>query len=129
MGFLAVTAFGPDAALAGGALLTLAVFLLVFAILVFLPRLFTRGAVSFSVYSRRSIDEAESAVRAVIEASGRTARVERVRSRSRSPPRIVIAEGTPARFRIEVTRHAAASDSGEWTEIIESLPVREEAEA
>jgi len=129
IGFLAVVAFGPDGALAGGALLALAVFLLVFSVLVFVPRLVQRGAVSFSVYSRRSIDEAEHAVRAVIEASGRTARVERPRSRARSPPRIVIAEGIPARFRIEVTRHAATSDSGEWTEIIESLPKREETEA
>src|SRR5437867_1277904 len=70
------------------------------------------------------------AVRAVIEASGRTARVERPRSRARSPPRIVIAEEIPARFRLEVTRHAATtSDSGEWTEIIESLPNRQLEEA
>jgi len=129
IGFLAAVGFGPDAALAGGALLALAVFVLVFSILVFVPRLVQRGAVSFSVYSRRSIDEAEHAVRAVIEASGLKARVERPRSRGRSPPRIVIAEGIPARFRIEATRHAAASDPGEWTEIIESLPKREEAEA
>lgn len=130
VGFLSVMAFGPDAALAGGAFLALAVFLLVFSVLVFLPRLMQRGAVSFSVYSRRSIDEAVSAVREVVEASGRTSRVERPRSRSRSPPRIVIVEGFPARFRIEATRHAASSSgSGEWTEIIESLPVREEAEA
>jgi hypothetical protein len=130
VGFMAVAAFGPDAALAAGAFLALAVFLLVFSILVFLPRLMQRGAVSFSVYSRRSVDEAESAVRSVIEASGRKARVERPRSRSRSPPRIVIVEGFPARFRIEATRHAASSSGpGEWTEIIESLPVREEAES
>ena len=129
IGLLVVVAFGPDGGLAAGALLALAIFLLVFSVLVFVPRLVQRGAVSFSVYSRRSIDEAEHAVRAVIEASGLKARVERPRSRARSPPRIVIAEGNPARFRIEATRHAAASAPGEWTEIIESLPKREEAEA
>jgi len=130
IGLLVVVAFGPDGALAAGALLALAIFLVVFAVLVFVPRLVRRGAVSFSVYSRRSIDEAEHAVRAVIEASGRTARVERPRSRARSPPRIVIAEEIPARFRLEVTRHAATtSDSGEWTEIIESLPNRQLEEA
>lgn len=130
VGLLSVVAFGSEAALAAAALLALAIFLLVFSVLVFVPRLVQRGAVSFSVYSRRSIDEAEKAVRAVIEASGRTARVERPRSRARSPPRIVIAEEIPARFRLEVTRHAATtSDSGEWTEIIESLPNREMAEA
>jgi uncharacterized protein (DUF58 family) len=129
IGVLAVLAFGPDAALAGGALLALAVFLLVFSVLVFLPRLAQRGAVSFSVYSRRSMDEAEGAVRAAIEASGRTAHVERVRSKRRSPPRIVRVEGVPARFRIEVSRHAVAPEAGEWTEIIESFPGQEEAEA
>lgn len=129
LGVLAVVAFGQDAALAGAALLTLAIFVLVFSSLVFLPRLAKRGAVSFSVYSRRSMDDAEQAVRAAIEASGRTARVERVRSRSRTPPRIVTAEGVSARFRIELTRHPAASGSGEATEIIESFPSRDEAEA
>ena len=129
LGVLAVIAFGPDAALAGAALLTLAIFLLVFSSLVFLPRLAKRGAVSFSVYSRRSMDDAETAVRAAIEASGRTVRVERVRSRSRTPPRIVTADGVPARFRIELTRHPAATGAGEWTEIIESSRGRNEAEA
>src|SRR5437879_13118801 len=87
---LVVVAFGPDGGLAAGALLALAIFLLVFSVLVFVPRLVQRGAVSFSVYSRRSIDEAEHAVRAVIEASGHTARAERARSRARSPPRRAI---------------------------------------
>src|SRR5256885_4005964 len=130
IGLLVVVAFGPDGGRAAGALRALAIFLLVFSVLVFVPRLVQRGAVSFSVYSRRSIDEAEHAVRAVIEASGHTARVERPRSRARSPPRIVIAEEVPARFRLEVTRHAATtSDSSEWTEIIESLPNRQLEEA
>src|SRR5205809_215441 len=129
-GFCRFVLWDEDGGLAAGALLALAIFLLVFSVLVFVPRLVQRGAVSFSVYSRRSIDEAEHAVRAVIEASGRTARVERPRSRARSPPRIVIAEEIPARFRLEVTRHAATtSDSGEWTEIIESLPNRQLEEA
>jgi len=129
LGVLAVAAFGQDAAVAGAGLLTIAVFLLVFSVLVFVPRLARRGAVSFSVYSRRSMDDAEQAIRAAIEASGRTARVERVRSRSRTPPRIVTAEGIPAKFRIEITRHPSASGPGEWTEIIESFPERDEAAA
>jgi len=129
LGILAVVAFGKEATLAGAVLLTLAIFLLVFSSLIFLPRLVRRGAVSFSVYSRHSMDDAEQAVRAAIEASGRTARVERVRSRFRTPPRIVTAEGVSARFRIELTRHPAASGPGEATEIIESFPPRDEAEA
>ena len=62
LGLLAVTAFGSDAANGGVALLATAMFLLVFAILVFLPRLARRGAASFSVYSRRSVDEAVKAL-------------------------------------------------------------------
>src|SRR6059036_4059240 len=76
IGLLAVTAFGSDAANGGVALLATAMFLLVFAILVFLPRLARRGAASFSVYSRRSVDEAVKAVREAIEASGRIPRVD-----------------------------------------------------
>ena len=129
MGLLAVVAWGQDAALAGGALLTIAVFLLVFSVLVFLPRLARRGAVSFSVYSRRSIADAERAITAAIEESGRTAQVRRVRTRGRSPPVIVTADGIPARFRIEVSRHAAGPETGEWTEIIESVPLFGEGEA
>ena len=130
IGLLAVIAFGRDAADAGVAFLGIATFLLVFSVLVFLPRLARRGAVSFSVYSRRSVDEVEKAVREVIETSGRTPRVDVVKSRSDHPPRIVTADGIPARFRIEVTRYPAGADGGDaWTEIIESFPSRNEAEA
>lgn len=129
LGVLAVVAFGPEAAVAGAGLLTIGVFLLVFSVLVFLPRLAKRGPMSFSMYSRRSMDDAEQAIRAAIEAAGRTARVERVRSRSRTPARVVTADGIPARFRIEISRHPSATGPGEWTEIIESFPERDEAAA
>jgi hypothetical protein len=130
LGLLAVVSFGSDAATGGSALLTIAIFLLVFTVLVFLPRLVRRGAVSFSVYSRRSIDEVEKAVRDAMEAVGRTPQVERIKSRLGRPPRIVTAEGSPARFRIEATRHPPANlESGEWTEIVESFLPREAKEA
>src|SRR5207247_792690 len=80
-----------------------------------------RGPSSFSFYSRRSLDEAVKAVREAIEASGRTPRVDVVKSRSDHPPRIVTAEGIQARFRIEVTRHPAGAEGGlEWTEVVDS---------
>ncbi len=130
LGLLAVIALGSDAANGGVALLAIAVFLLVFAVLVFLPRLARRGAASFSVYSRRSVDEAVKAVREAIEASGKTARVDVVKSRSDHPPRIVTAEGIPSRFRIEVTRHPSGAEGGlEWTEIVESSASRDGEEA
>src|SRR3989442_13763934 len=104
--------------------------LLVFALLFLVLRPGRRGPASFSFYSRRSLDEAVKAVREAIEASGRTPRVDIVKSRSERPPRIVTAEGIQARFRIEVTRHPAGAGGGlEWTEIVESSASRDGAEA
>src|SRR3989442_6611994 len=104
--------------------------LLVFALLFLVLRLARRDPASFSFYSRRSLDEAVKAVREAIEASGRTPRVDIVKSRSERPPRIVTAEGIQARFRIEVTRHAAGSEGGlEWTQIVEASASRDGSEA
>ncbi len=130
IGVLAVTVFGSDAANGSVALLAIAMFLLIFSVLVFVPRLARRGPASFSFLSRRSIDEAVKAVREAIEASGRTPRVDIVKSRSDHSPRIVSAEGIRARFRIEVTRHPAGAEGGlEWTEIVESFASRDGPEA
>src|SRR5437879_8341448 len=107
IGLLAVTAFGSDAANGGVALLAVAMFLLVFSVLVFVPRLARRGPASSTFYSRRSLDEAVKAVREAIEASGRTPRVDMVKSRAERPPRIVPAAGMPARFGLDVTRQPA----------------------
>ncbi len=127
-GTLAGLTTGQDAAFAASAFLTLAVFLLVFSALVFLPRWAQRGPMSFSVYSERSMDEAEAAVRAAIEGAGRTPRIERIEPRAGSPSRIVTADGINARFRIQVTRHPTSGGSGPRTEIIEVVPRQEGAE-
>ena len=129
LGIAAVAAFGTNAALAGTIVLILAIFILAFTLLVFVSRVAKHGAVSFSILSRRSIDDAEAAVRSALEADGRTAEVRVVRSRSRTPARIVSADGVSARFRIEVTRHAATVEPGTWTEIIEVFPKGERPEA
>lgn len=132
VGVLAVRALGSDAGLAAATLLTVATFLLVFSALVFLPRLARRGGVSFSFYSRRSLDDVETAVRAVIEATGKSPQVRVLTSRRGRPRpvRIVTADGIRARFRIESARNPTAADGGiGWTEIIESFVPVNEAEA
>ncbi len=122
IGALAVFAFGDAAGMAGLSLLAIASFLLVFSVLVFLPRLARRGSVSFSLFSRRSIAEAQQAVAEAIEAEGKAPRVEVVRSRARHPPRLVTADGIVARFRIEASRAGPGpGDGGVWTEIVQSL--------
>jgi len=122
IGSLAVFAFGDSAGMAGLSLLAIATFLLVFSVLVFLPRLARRGSVSFSLFSHRSVEDAEKAVVEAIEAVGRAPRVEVARSRSNHPPRLVTADGIVTRFRIEVSRVGPGSaDTGSWTEIVQSV--------
>src|SRR5437660_1793326 len=129
VGIVAVVAFGTEAVVAASSLLTIAMFVLMFTVLVFVTRVAARGAVSFSIYSRRSIDEAEQAVLNALETEGENAQVKRVRGRTKTPARIVSADGVAARFRIEVSRHAALAEPGEWTEIIEVFPKGERPEA
>src|SRR2546426_3448710 len=130
IGLIAVIAFGADAVNAGVALLAIATFLLVFSVLVFLPRLARRGSLSFSVYSRRPIDDAEKAVREVLEEAGPAPRVAPGQSPSNHPPPILTAQGNPAPVPIEGTRPPATADGGpEWTEIVESFRARDAAEA
>src|SRR5206468_11704193 len=92
IGLMAVTAFGSDAANGGVALLAIAMFLLVFSVLVFVPRLARRGPARFSFSSRRSLDDAVKAVLVAIVASGRTPRADIVRPRAAQPAPIVRAE-------------------------------------
>src|SRR2546427_1610073 len=100
IGLIVVISFGADAVNAGVALLATATFLLVFSVLVFLPRLARRGNLSFSVYSRPSIDDSEKAGRGVIEEAGWEPRTRRRHSRSQSPPRSRTRERLPLRLPI-----------------------------
>ena len=127
IGVLAVSSFGENAGIAGVSLLAIASFILVFTVLVFVPRLAKRGSVSFSLISSRSLAEAERAVVEAIEAEGKQSRVDVVRSRSDHPPRVVTAEGIKTRFRIERSRIGPGmpNDDG-WTEIVQSVGLLDE---
>src|SRR3989304_10173317 len=63
IGLLGVTQVGADAAFGAGILLAIAAFLLVFAVLLFLPRLRRHGTLSFRVDVPRSVEEVEAAGR------------------------------------------------------------------
>ncbi len=122
IGSLAVVAFGDAAGMAGLSLLAIASFLLVFSVLVFLPRLVRRGSVSFSLFSHRSMADAQRAVEEAIEGLGRAPRVLNIRSRSNHPPRLVTADGIVTRFRIEASRVGPGPvEGGIWTEIVQTL--------
>src|SRR5256886_16896970 len=114
VGIVAVVAFGTEAVVAASSLLTIAIFVLMFTVLVFVARVATRGAVSFSIYSRRSIDEAEQAVLNALETEGGNAQVKRGRGRTKTPARTVSADGVAARFPIEASRHAPPAEPGRW---------------
>src|SRR5947199_9330747 len=87
LGIVAVVAFGTEAVVAASSLLTIAIFVLMFTVLVFVTRVATRVAVSFSIYSRRSIDEAEQAVLNAMETEDKNEQVKRDRRRSKAPAR------------------------------------------
>ncbi len=120
IGILTVFAGGREAAVGAGVLLSIATFLLVFAITLFLPRLARRGERSFRLVVDSSIEEVSHAVRAALESVGRMARIDILPSRSNRPPRMVTGDGLPCRFRLEAISLREAGASGvEKTEVIQ----------
>ena len=109
----------PDLARVADFLLGTAIFLLIFSTIVFLPRVLSRGAASYSLHVERQMDEVESAVRAAIQSSGRSARVEVRRSRLRRPPRTVRIDGMRTRIVLRPAPYRERRDEGtSWTEIV-----------
>jgi len=121
VGVLLVVAYGVEAAEGALTFLVLGIFLAVFAVLVFLPRIVRRGAISYSLIADRPIEETAAAVREALSQDGATARVEILRSRSDRSPRVVVMDGTAPKFRIEPTRPPESPREGRsWTEVIQS---------
>ena len=118
VGLLVTFAYGPEQNDTVDVLLGIGVFILLFSVFLFLPRLRNRGAMSYSLVIRHPMDEVEAAVKGAVEDSGRTARVEVVKARLRMPPREVVIEGVPWRLSL---RNAAyreqRGDDRRWTEI------------
>lgn len=101
VGLLSLMTTGAEAALFAGVLLSLATFLLVFAVLLLLPRFIRRRGRSYRLLAAQPIDVVETALRQVLEEGGRTVRVEVGRPHRRQAPRIVSAEGLDWWIRLE----------------------------
>ena len=120
IGLLVTLVYGPEENDTVDVLLGIGVFILLFSVLLFLPRLRSRGAMSYSLVIGHPMDEVEAAVKGVVEESGRTARVEVLPARLRAPPREVYVEGVAWRLSL---RNAAyreqRGDDTRWTEIVQ----------
>lgn len=102
-------------------LLGTGVFLMLFCLLLFLPRLRSRGPRSFTLLVERSMDDVQEAVKAAAQESGRVARVEVARSRFKRPPRTVHLEGVTWRFTLRAAPYRERETDGtSWTEIVQS---------
>ncbi len=121
IGILVAYTYGPDENDTVDVLLGTGVFILLFSVLLFLPRLRSRGGMSYSLVVGHGMDEVETAVKGAAEDSGHPARVEVVPVRLRTPPRDVFIEGVPWRLTL---RNAAyreqRGDDTRWTEIVQA---------
>ena len=99
----------------------IAVFVLLFGLLVFLPRLLSRGASSYSLHVARAMDDVEEVVRRAVESAGRSVRVEVRKSRLPRPPRTVQIGGLPTRIVLRAAPYRERKGEGtSWTEIVQA---------
>ncbi len=120
VGLLLVFLWGVQAAEPADLFLAIGVFLLIFTVLLFVPRLRTRGAFSYSLLVQAPMGLAEAAVRGAIEATGRTVQVQITESRILRPARTILIDGLPPRFLLKAAPHRERREEGtSWTEIIQ----------
>lgn len=118
VGLLIYLVDGPEQADTVDVFLGTGVFLILFAVLLFVPRLRSRGALSFSLVVEHGMDEAELAVTSAVEESGRKSHVTVAKSRFGRPPREIVIEGLGWRFSLHAAPYRERKDDGtEWTEI------------
>ena len=102
-------------------LLGTGVFFMLFCLLLFLPRLRSRGPRSFSLLVERPMDDVEEAVKAAATEAGRGVRVEVGRSRSSRPPRKVFVDGVGWTFTLRPAPYREQAREGtRWTELVQS---------
>jgi hypothetical protein len=127
-GFVAVVAGGAEYASGASVLLSLGVFLVVFAVPVLVPRLTRRGARCYRLLANRPLGEVEREIRDALEASGRSLTVRAYAGRWAPAARIVSVDGAPWAIRIEATSRREAAAASPRTEIVQ-VRVRGEADA
>lgn len=98
VGLLLVLVAGSGTAALAGILLAFAIFVLFFAVLLFVPPLVRQGAQTYRLVVERPPEDVQETIRSVMEERGYRVRVESVPSRSARPPKVVIVEGASARF-------------------------------
>ncbi len=129
VGLLVAVFYGPAENDTVDVLLGTGVFILIFSVLLFLPRIRARGAMSYSLVVGHGLDDVEEAVRGAVVDCGRTARVETVPVRLRVPPREVLIEGLS--WRLSLRNAPYREERGEatrWTEIVQAGLDNEEDE-
>ncbi len=129
LGLLLTVAYGPDVNDTVDVFLGTGVFLLLFSVMLFLPRIRNRGAMSYSLLIGRGMDDVEAAVLGAVQEAGRSASVEAVPARLRTPPRDVFVEGVPWRFSLRNAPYREQrGDATRWTEVVQAGLENEEDE-
>lgn len=121
VGMLIAVVYGPNENDTVDVLLGTGIFILIFSVLLFLPRIRARGAMSFSLVTANGLDDVEEAVKDALTEAGRTARVEVVPVRLRMPPRDVFIEGVSWRLSLRNAPYREQrGDDRRWTEIVQA---------
>ncbi len=129
-GMLVVILGGVDEAATADLLLAIGIFLVIFTILLALPRIRARGAVSYSLLVEQSMDAAEQSVRSALEEMGHKVHIDVELSRSGRPPRVVRVDGVASRFLLRAAPYREQRGRGtSWTEIVQAGLGKESDEA
>jgi len=129
IGLLVFLVDGPEQMDTVDVFLGTGVFFILFTVFLFVPRLRSRGAISFTLLVEHSMDEVEIAVTEALQASGRVAHVEVQKSRFQRPPREVVIDGLTWRFSLRAAPYRESRAEGTpWTEIVQTGLQKEEDE-
>src|SRR5574340_339775 len=129
IGLLLFLVGGPDQTDTVDVLLGTGIFFILFTLLLFVPRVRSRGAMSFSLLVEQSMDDVEIAVTAAVKDGGRASRVDVLPSRFARPPRDIVIEGIAWKFTLNAAPYRESRSEGtHWTEIVQTGLQKEEDE-